>query len=255
MGIHLKSYNKLKKESGLLDSYVELIELSLRNLPDDKNQILDISKSLGININESVVDKRKNDLKKIYIILPISSLDSFITNIRGELLQFYDYKYKDKDNESKLDGLIRNINEIKKFSFNQYCYDVLKYYFEIRNSISHPSSFQKNLDKIIQKIDSKSIPPEYKKYKSNFNVNNIDFNDFILCTVIVKYLAYEICNHINPNLDTIYNAYKKEDVEIEKNIKYLELNKTRHRNSLKMILKEKYCLNNDEVEKLLNMTD
>lgn len=255
MNILLNSYHNFMKEAGVYDSKVEFFELATRCLMDKSDEIDELTKQHSIYLNNKELPTILKDIKKTYIVLAFSCFDEYLDELKKEILYYYDRDYSIKKEETKYSKLKNILCELEKSitedTFEENC---IEYYRLIRNSFVHKST--KNnvmiqaLYKKIKKIEKSEI---YKKYKTAPSaITEIDFEDFVLLTVILKNIVKKISLVINPSSEEVFS--KIDWNTIIKRISYLSKN-SRKIQAVKNILNTEYHLTNVTEKDILSKLD
>lgn len=258
MNIFLNSYHNFYKEAGIYDSRVEFFELGARYLADKSNSIGDLSARYNIFLNIKELPVIMKDIKKTYIVLAFSCFDEFLDEIKKEILVYYGFEYsigKEDTKYSKLKLILPEIGKsINENSFEENC---VEYYRLIRNAFVHKSAKDNaKIQAIHKKMYEIERPDIYKKYKAAPSSNDkIEFEDFILLTVVLKNIVEKVSEECNPSMECILS--KIDWNKIIKRITYLT-ERDRKIQAVKNILISEYYMNSIaeiDIIKILDQQD
>lgn len=253
-----KAFRDLKKGLGEFDAVVECNELAIReflgNLTKAPNQdlfIQNLSDKHSVRVDTVLVKLFAPRIRQFYIMSVMQKAEQFFDEFKKEYIE-YNSKWTNKiDGETDLDNLLMNTFGTKKNGINEIGAEVyfgFEYYRYVRNRFAHSEEKDnKKLNSYFNKINdyttfynqsfhSISAPNKYKE---------IDFNDFLLFTNIIKNIGYTLSEKCKPNNSKLAEIISKKEIKISE---YKTVN----------AVKSLYKLKNDEkrftnaIENLLN---
>lgn len=204
-----KSYRKLKTSLGEFDAVVECNELAIRefmhNLQTGGCEFIEqLSRKHHVKVNEVKVKKFTSRIRGYYIASVYQQSEQFLSDFKREWIEYFPEKnWVDKENgQTALDNTLKTIG-LNLPSDIKCIYD---YYRLVRNYMSHTDRDIKDLEKQLKEIrdNNKKEDLIFSKLPSlPNNINNLDFNDFIILTNIIKHIAFLICQQSKPSNDRI----------------------------------------------------
>lgn len=179
------AFNKLERELGLLDSYIELSELSHRdfilnaeNASSVEEFVKNKSRQHNIIVSTNSISKIKNTFIPTYISLTYNAFEIFFDDFRNEYNLFsknkFDYRLTKKGGKSttRLNFLLEKLEQ--RIPRNHII--LFNYFRTIRIRTTHQKFEIKNIENAYQKItlDKKVLE---KRPKKEFRINSIP-NDY-----------------------------------------------------------------------------
>ncbi len=207
-----QSFRSLKKRLGEFDAIVECNELAIREFlsmheqeidPDHFIQKLSVKHSVRVDtVNIKLFASR---IRQFYVSSVIQQAEQFFEEFISEY-KLYNSSWDNKVNgETDLDCLLRNIFSSVSKGISQIgleVYEGYEYYRLVRNRFSHS---QAKDDKLLDRKFN-SISSYTGFYEQSFSIvscpnqfDKIDFNDFLLCTNIIKNMGYTLCEKCRPD--------------------------------------------------------
>ncbi len=237
------SYGKLKKNLGEFDAVVECNEIAIREFIE-KSQgeevgkyIQELSAKHKIKVDEVNFVKFGSRIRHYYVASVFQQSEQFLKDFKEECKQYVcDTEWGDiEKGETKLQYMARNTNT----TFDSDIIEMYEYYRLIRNYMAHTDRDIKEL-----KIRYKKIEKNENRFLNDMHLDcfpnsleNIDFNDFLLLTNIVKHIAYILCQNAKPSnkriAEILFNLSKENNKATYKGLKKLKNNIPRYENALK----------------------
>jgi len=263
-----KAFRNLKSRLGEFDAVVECNEIAIREFiknankePDRDSYIKKLAEKHEVRVDTVNLQLFETRIRQYYILSVIQQSEQFFDEIKKEVKKNLELKWIDKkDGETDLDNVLLNlfgsvdngINQISSETYFGY-----EYYRLIRNRFAHSEEKDdKRLKKMYQSV--KSFEIEYNQRFHSYNCPNeyekINFNDFLLCTNLIKNIGYTFCEKFKPNNETLAKLIYELEVTDEettkkirpiKNIMKLKNDNTRYFNAIKNLLNSHYGKIND----------
>jgi hypothetical protein len=246
-----KSYTSLKKKLGEYDALVEYNELAIREflLEAEKNTdfLSKLSEKHKIKVDFFNKQKFNSRIRLLYILSVSQQADHFFSEFRKEYKSISSLIWKNRiDGEADIDYILRTISgdvNTGKEKIGKQLYDIFNYYRLVRNEFIHNDNDYNDIDAKWSKIDLKDMPLRYSRYKSPKKMVDIDFDDFILYSLVLKDIAFQFCIHFRPNLSELALMIAKEGEAKSSTYKALgklKNNPTRYHNAIQNFLNTHY---------------
>lgn len=219
-----RSFRALKKRMGALDAVVECNELAIREFRSCLDQasnkgeyISNLSSKHSIRVNTVQTNLFDARVRRYYIMSVLQQAEQFFDEFKKEYLLFHASWSEKQKGETDFDNVLRNIFSSKTSgieSIGKEVYDGLDYYRLVRNRLAHSEEMD------AKKLDTyfKSAVNNIPFYEKNFqtkncpnNYDSISFDDFLLCTNLVKSVGYTLCDFCKPSVSEIAEALAKID--------------------------------------------
>lgn len=195
---NIPSNRSLWHSLGEFDALVEYQEVASRNYLNAfdittetfRDYLKRTSSEVGIHLNDITLNNFKQVQRQGYLVFPNASFDEFISAYVKDVkfLVTPNFELSSKNDKCKFDKLLDalatiGINpEIDDAKVNLY-----HYYRLLRNDIAHRSN--KDYEKEYNSIDRCKIHSFYPTLGVPMQKNELDFDDFILCTANIKNIA------------------------------------------------------------------
>ena len=257
--IKFECYRKLKKNLGFYDSLVECFELALCFFIDkgiDTDNLEESIKNLSQQYNIRVDKINCNELRLraayFYIASVHQQAEEFFREIKKEHPKSYEWNDKIEGSLfiKTYTNIARNLN-ISTNTIPIHSKDIFEYYNLIRNKFMH-----QNIDNKILIAKFASIKEKENLIKSEYNVNNapnqydnINFNDFVLFSMVTKDIALKICQMSMPDVEYFSNITLK---TIGIKLKRLRNNPSRLGNAVKGYLLTHFSLKLASYDAIIN---
>ncbi len=241
------SYRKFKKALGEFDAVVECNELAilefLDNYKENENScILGLSRKHKIKVDAVEITKFSSRIRSFYIVSVLQQFEQFLKDFRKEYLTYFDKVWTEKSKgQTHLENLLYNIDVcISEDTLNIY-----NYYRLIRNYFSHTDRDIEQINELFSKVNQISLASLDDIILSTklkiHSLDEVNFEDFLIITNIVKHIAYVISTFSKPTNEHIASILlsELEDRKL-KNIKKNIHNSPRLENSLKNLVFTKF---------------
>ena len=239
-------YRKLKKTLGEFDAVVECNEIAIREFlehakkDDAKKYIQQLSKKHKVRIDEIDFWKLSSRIRQYYIVSVYQQSEQYFDNFKEEWKRYNKgIKWDDKrDGETKLQYILRNTSLVLPSDL----IDIYNYYRLIRNYMSHTErdllSIRNGLKKIKQ--NPNDFLNDLHLTKLPNSLENINYDDFILSTNIVKHIAYLLSTSSKPNnaiiAEILFEKSKENNGRTYKGLKKLKNDIVRYEKALKSFI-------------------
>jgi hypothetical protein len=250
----LPCFRELVSELGVSDAACELTELAIRQLESDAHASGDIRQFVeGLSKTHGVVVTVNEDLRlfnltrRSYIVLAYSFFDQFLSKLRGELELITGEPWGAKnDEENQVEYVLRQLNHqkasLQPFA-GAYWFELVEFYRLTRNQIVHPKAdYSDRLGRLRTQINkTRSLGDDrYAKLKGPNTPDSLQFDDFVLCSRLVKDIAEGICSIARPKPEQFVKLRLKDKFPA------LKENPVRLRNQIQGFLCTEYSLAPEE---------
>lgn len=203
------SYRKFKKALGEFDAVVECNELAilefLDNYKENENScILGLSRKHKIKVDAVEITKFSSRIRSFYIVSVLQQFEQFLKDFRKEYLTYFDKVWTEKSKgQTHLENLLYNIDVcISEDTLNIY-----NYYRLIRNYFSHTDRDIEQINELFSKVNQISLASLDDIILSTklkiHSLDEVNFEDFLIITNIVKHIAYVISTFSKPTNEHI----------------------------------------------------
>lgn len=233
------SYRRLKRSLGEFDAVVECNEIAIREFiakaehEDSNKYIQQLSSKHQIKVDEVDFIKFSARIRQYYLVSVFQQSEQFLKDFKKERKEYFDEEewIKQEEGETKLKNIITNTGAI----FSPELLNIYEYYRLVRNYMAHTDRDNKELNRRFdktKKISNEVLSSFNLSFKPN-ELENIDFNDFLILTNIVKHIAFIICQNSKPNNQRIAKIlFDNSNIQVSK-LKKFKNNDTRYENALK----------------------
>jgi len=251
-----KAFRNLKKGLGEFDAVVECNELAIREFlknldtaTEKEKFIQTLSEKHSIKVDSVNVNYFSARIRQFYILSVLQQAEQFFDEFKKEYKTYYEKWIEKESGDTDFDNVLLNIFNTTTQGINEIgeeVYLAFEYYRLVRNRFAHSE------EKDLKKLDSywSKITGFSDFYSQSFHCSgapnkyvNVDFNDFLLITNVVKHIGYTICEKCRPDnallakkiceLETTVNEKKINPI---KNVMRLKDNKDRFLNALENLL-------------------
>lgn len=207
---NIPSNRSLWHSLGEFDALVEYQEVASRNYLNAfdvttetfRDYLKRTSSEVGIHLNDITLNNFKQVQRQGYLVFPNASFDEFISAYVKDVkfLVTPNFELSSKNDKCKFDKLLDalvtiGINpKIDDAKVNLY-----HYYRLLRNDIAHRSN--KDYEKEYNSIDRYKIHSFYPTLGVPMQKNELNFDDFILCTTNIKNIADILTLSILPQIN------------------------------------------------------
>lgn len=249
----LPCFRELVSELGVSDASCELTELAIRQLELDAHASGDIRQFVeGLSKTHGVVVRVNDDLRlfnltrRSYVVLAYSFFDQFLSKLRGELEPITGEPWGAKNDENQVEYVLGQLNQpkssLRPFA-GAYWFELVEFYRLTRNQIVHPKAdYSDRLGTLQTRIGMARSHGDdrYSKLKGPNPPDSLQFDDFVLCSRLVKDIAEGICSIARPKPEQFRNLRLKDRFPA------LKENPVRLRNQIQGFLCTEYSLTPEE---------
>ena len=241
------AYRRLKKTLGEFDAVVECNEIAIREFIEQAEKedafkyIQQLSSKHKVKVDEVDFFKFSSRIRQYYVSSVFQQSEQFLKDFKQEWSEYFDNKtwLNINKGETKLQNTLRNLAITLPSDLIEY----YEYYRLVRNYMAHT-------DRDINELKNrrKKILNNKNSFTNNLNIpkipnelDNIDFDDFLIITNIVKHIAYLISTSSKPNNKRIAEILLKKSKENNgktfKGIKKLKNDNSRYEKAIKNFIK------------------
>jgi len=237
------AYRKLKKTLGEFDAIVECNEIAIKEFieaaskQDLQKYIERLSTKHSVKVNEVNFLKFSSRIRQYYVASVSQQFEQFLKEFRKEWTEYNPNHYWIEPPKGQT--IFQNILKNTGINLPNDLIEILEYYRIVRNYMAHTDR-----DKVELKSRIESIKSNSNEFLKNFHldvlpnkVDEIDFNDFLILTNIVKHIAFILSTNSKPeNYDIasiLVNKMKENGGNAFKGIKKLKNNNHRYEKAIK----------------------
>jgi len=236
------AYRKLKKTLGEFDAVVECNEIAIREFIQEAQKenpykyIQQLSSKHKIKVDEVDFLKFGSRIRQYYVASVSQQSEQFLKDFRTEWQLYFPEKtwIEPGKGETKFQNTLTNIS----LSLPSDLVDIYEYYRLIRNYMSHTDRDLEELNNTYSKIQANKnlfLRDLHLSILPN-PVKDINFDDFLILTNIIKHIAYLMSISSKPDNDRIaeilFLKSKDDNQKVFKGIKKLKNNEERFENAL-----------------------
>lgn len=246
---NLQCMRRLWQVLGEYDALVEYIELTTRmfktsfelqhelTFPDFLS-----SEAMKENIclNNLTLENYESFKYKYYLILPNSSFDRFLDDFMIDFHILFDKTISLSRHKTKLQSIL-DFLAVDSFviSLEDFSTSLYDYYRLIRNSLAHDNlKKESEIAAAFSSINIASVHSRYPRLSAPHDLNNLTFDDFILCTANIKSIADKLTLSLESQIDWI--DFSKREIKMFPKLKRFRGNATRQIFYIRNIICEKY---------------
>lgn len=262
------AFKKMERELGLLDSYIELSELSNRDFILNAKKYGNTEEFVKLKSNQHKIYVNTNSITQIensfvlaYISMTYNAFEIFFDDFRIEYNIFskdnFDYHLTKKGGKqiTRLQYLFERFKELKEMIPNSHI-NLFNYFRVIRIKATHNNYEIKNIinayEKLIVEDDFSLKISKKKEFKIEVLPNeyyNLNFHDWLMFTKLVKSIALKISKLTVPVPNNLISYYNLKRLN-----KYKSLQ--RKKEAIKKVVWSDFKIDNnffffDEINKLL----
>lgn len=209
-----KSFRALKKRLGEFDAVVECNEIAIREFAvqvrsstNAKKHIEELSLKHRVRVNEVDFAKFGARIRQFYVLSVTQQAEQFLEEFQQEYKEYFPAKTWQPKNSSEtvIENVLINIFGNKTAGINKITegvFEAYEYYRLIRNLVAHSENYK--IPKITNKHNAAKI--HLTDLQTRFHLSgglneytNIDYNDFLMITNIIKSIGYSLCQEATPN--------------------------------------------------------
>lgn len=246
---NLSSMRRLWQVLGEYDALVEYIELTTRMFKTsfESQHELTFSEFLSseakkenICLNDLTLDNYETFKYKYYLILPNSSFDRFLDDFMIDFHTLLDKKIPLSRHKSKLQSILDYLDrESFAISLEGFSTSLYDYYRLIRNSLAHDSlKKEPEIAEIFSTLNITSVHSRYPRLSAPHDMNNLKFDDFILCTANIKSIADKLTKSLGDKID--WGKFSRRNSNLFPKLKKFRSNKTRQVSYIKNVISDIY---------------
>lgn len=246
---NLPSMRRLWQVLGEYDALVEYIELTTRMFKTSFESQHELtfpeflsSEAMKENIclNDLTLDNYETFKYKYYLILPNSSFDRFLDDFMIDFHTLFDKNIPLSRNKTKLhsivDYLVGDSFSILLEDFSISLYD---YYRLIRNSLAHDSlKKEPEIVEIFSSLNIADVHSRYPRLSAHHDMDNLTFDDFILCTANIKSIADKLTKSLENKID--WGKFSRRNSNLFPKLKKFRSNRTRQVSYIKNVISDIY---------------
>lgn len=246
---NLPSMRRLWQVLGEYDALVEYIELTTRMFKTsfESQHKLTFSEFLSseakkenICLNDLTLDNYETFKYKYYLILPNSSFDRFLDDFMIDFHTLLDKKIPLSRHKSKLQSILDYLaGESFVISLEDFSTSLYDYYRLIRNSLAHDSlKKEPEITEIFSTLNITSVHSRYPRLSAPHDMNDLKFDDFILCTANIKNIADKLTKSLENKID--WGKFSGRNSNLFPKLKKFRSNKTRQVSYIKNVISDIY---------------
>lgn len=246
---NLPSMRRLWQVLGEYDALVEYIELTTRMFKTSFESQHELtfpeflsSEAMKENIclNDLTLDNYETFKYKYYLILPNSSFDRFLDDFMIDFHTLFDKNIPLSRSKTKLhsivDYLVGDSFSILLEDFSISLYD---YYRLIRNSLAHDSlKKEPEIVEIFSSLNIADVHSRYPRLSAPHDMDNLTFDDFILCTANIKSIADKLTKSLENKID--WGKFSRRNSNLFPKLKKIRSNRTRQVSYIKNVISDIY---------------
>ncbi|MBV3402790.1 hypothetical protein KSW85_13515 [Prevotella copri] len=246
---NLPSMRRLWQVLGEYDALVEYIELTTRMFKTSFESQHELtfpeflsSEAMKENIclNDLTLDNYETFKYKYYLILPNSSFDRFLDDFMIDFHTLFDKNIPLSRHKTKLhsivDYLVGDSFSILLEDFSISLYD---YYRLIRNSLAHDSlKKEPEIVEIFSSLNIAEVHSRYPRLSAPHDMDNLTFDDFILCTANIKSIADKLTKSLENKID--WGKFSRRNSNLFPKLKKFRSNRTRQVSYIKNVISDIY---------------
>jgi hypothetical protein len=238
-----KAYRKLKKTLGEFDAVVECNEIAIREFiekiqsEDQQKYIQQLSTKHKVGVGAVNFVQFSSRIRHYYVASVFQQSEQFLKDFKEECRRYLNSnKWIEKTNdETKLQNISRNLS----IELDSDLIDIYEYYRMVRNYMAHTDRDIKKLKSCHKKVEKNKNDFLKEMHLSNMpnSLENINFNDFLILTNIVKHIAFKLSNQAKPKnkriAEILFELSITNEKRAYKGLKKLKTNNIRYEKALK----------------------
>lgn len=220
---YLPSTRRLWQVLGEYDALVEYIELATRKFKTsfEKQHELAFPDFLSseaikenIRLNNLTLDNYECFKYKYYLILPSSSFDRFLDDFIDDFHTLFDKEITLRRHKTKLQSILDYLNGNSfSVSLEEFSHTLFDYYRLVRNSLAHDSHRNEAaITTAYNSVNITEVHSRYPKLSAPHDMNNLTFDDFILCTANIKSIADKLTLSLESRIDWVKFSERNYDL-------------------------------------------
>lgn len=208
---------------GEYDALVEYIELATRKFKTSfesqhelafSDFLASEAKKENVCLNNLTLENYECFKYRYYLILPNSSFDRFLDDFRNDFHTLFDTQISLSRDKSKLQSILDYLNRNSfSVSLDKFSHSLYDYYRLVRNSLAHDSDKKVNEIAItFSSVNISDVHSRYPRLSAPHDMNNLTFDDFILCTANIKSIADKLTLSLEDKLDWVNFSERHSDL-------------------------------------------
>ena len=244
------AYRKLKKTLGEFDAVVECNEIAIREFIEKANKdgtnkyIQQLSHKHRVRVNEVDFLKFSTRIRQYYVASVFQQAEQFIKDFKAEWrIYFEGHEWSElKNGETIFQNSVRNLS----IKLPNDLIEIYEYYRIVRNYMAHTD---RDVDELKRRYNRISLNENEFLRDLRINVtpnpyDEIDFDDFLILTNVVKHIAYLFSVSSKPDNETVakilLNKSKENGQSTFKGLKKLMNNSDRFDRAIKSFIKSTF---------------
>lgn len=253
---NLPSMRRLWQVLGEYDALVEYIELTTRMFKTSFESQHELtfpeflsSEAMKENIclNNLTLENYESFKYKYYLMLPNSSFDRFLDDFRIDFHTLFDKNIPMSRQKTKLQSILDYLaGDSFSISLEDFSASLYDYYRLIRNSIAHDSlKKEPKIAEIFNSLNITDVHSQYPRLSAPHDMNNLTFDDFILCTANIKSIADKLTKSLENKID--WGKFSEHNSYLFPKLKRFRSNRTRQISYIKNVISDIYGIRLSEV--------
>lgn len=208
-GFRFQAYVTLKRRLGEYDAIVEFTELAVRDLLN-RDELAVASSKHGIRVDSNQIFRDSLFVSRrtqFYILSVYQQAELFIDELLEDLPQGREWKESSntarRDDEAQLTWLLRAMKTSGLNDFSDgfaVLVSLFDYYRLVRNAFMHEGQETRALSEKYRKLGEVASNIADMELSFPKKYDQLDFNDFLSFTRVVKSIAIELCKCLKPDL-------------------------------------------------------
>lgn len=246
---NLPSMRRLWQVLGEYDALVEYIELTTRMFKTSFESQHELtfpeflsSEAMKENIclNDLTLDNYETFKYKYYLILPNSTFDRFLDDFMIDFHTLFDKNIPLFRHKTKLLSIVDYlVGDSFSISLEDFSISLYDYYRLIRNSLAHDSlKKEPEIVEIFSSLNIADVHSRYPRLSAPHDMDNLTFDDFILCTANIKSIADKLTKSLENKID--WGKFSRRNSNLFPKLKKFRSNRTRQVSYIKNVISDIY---------------
>ena len=252
----------------------------LQTAADPKALLRSVSVEHNVKTDYVDVTLARRQLSRLHIVAVVGEFEQFLEDLRDSHPDRLKWTYgpkphaeeepdkkKKQKKEELLVRIIRNLSSSipdARIQLGGLDYDLYQYYRLVRNRAAHAEESSTSVDSKVTTLRERvGQDSEYQRLTAPSELGSVNFDDFILCTRVVKRLAAAMCKLARPSDAQIaemitttlsegdYGANGK--TRAMSKLRALHNNRRRQRTTLTTVLRQEYSLSSEEARPIVDL--
>lgn len=250
------AYRALMRALGESDATVEWIEVGVREIAHvSTTKGAGVAKELavqhGVHVHPIDLTKLRSRSARLQILAVYQQAESFFQAFRHTHPR--QVEYNPRQDEDVLSATLRAFT-IATLEVGQLEVGLFHYYRDARNLFMHNPQGNQSKEKRTNCINLREqvATSSYSNLNAPNYTDQIQFDDFVLFTRILKQLAANLCTATNPTDDELA-ACVRQDKQIMRKLNSLKDNRRRSINVVASFLRERYSIPIERAESISHL--